>query len=234
MPSEFEKRPLTTYEEPTVPAEEDLSMCLSPEDTKTFYALKGEMKESWEKRQIYRTEVEMRIGVLEDFRHPTPSAKYWQAVREMSHYYENVVNGYFEYKRNEIEIKKIERQIKEEKDVLEKELLNISKQELFFKRATLQQHQKDRIRELRLWSKIKAELKEENPNLETEDVNESQKISLPLELQQRFRFLKHSPDVGGAKNAAAQIETAERLIREGKLEPKNLLKNDKKHKKLSK
>ena len=47
MPSEFEKRPLTTYEEPTVPlVEEDLSMCLSPEDTKTFYALKGEMKES--------------------------------------------------------------------------------------------------------------------------------------------------------------------------------------------
>ena len=87
---------------------------------------------------------------------------------------------------------------------------------------------------MQLWSKIKAELKEENPNLETEDVNESQKISLPLELQQRFRFLKHSPDVGGDKNAAAQIETAERLIREGKLEPKNLLKNDKKHKKLSK
>ena len=111
MSSEFEKRPLTTYEEPTVPAEEDLSMCLSPEDTKTFYALKGEMKESWEKRQVYRTEVEMRIGVLEDFRHPTPSAKYWQAVREMSHYYENVVNGYFEYKRNEIQIKKLERQI---------------------------------------------------------------------------------------------------------------------------
>ena len=53
----------------------------------------------------------------------------------MSHYYENVVNNYFEYKRNEIQIKKIERQIKEEKDVLEKELLNISKQELFFKRA---------------------------------------------------------------------------------------------------
>ena len=57
---------------------------------------------------------------------------------------------------------------------------------------------------------------------------------LPLELQQRFKFLRHSPDVGGAKNAAAQIETAERLKREGKLQPKNLITNDKDSQKLPK
>lgn len=233
--SKLELEKLIKYAEPVVPEEEDLSLCLSEEDTKSFLALKNELKDSWDKKQIFRTEVEMRIGVLEDFRFPTPSAKYWQCVREMSHYYENTVNGYFDYKENEIQIKKLDIKINNEKDPLDLELLKIEKQKLFFRRATMQQQQKDRVRELRLWSKIKKELKDENPDLETEDVNESQKIALPMELQHRFSFLKNSPDIGGAKNAAAQIETVRRLKSEGKLEPKQQqLSNDNTSKKLSK
>jgi len=32
--------------------------------------------------KIFRTETEIRVGVLDDGRHPTKAAKYWQAVRE--------------------------------------------------------------------------------------------------------------------------------------------------------
>ena len=57
---------------------------LNEDDSKAVYAIRDELAENWKKKQIFRTETEMRISVLNDAKHPTPASKYWQSVREMS------------------------------------------------------------------------------------------------------------------------------------------------------
>ena len=66
---------------------EDLKPILSvlkEEDAKQILQLKDELADNWNKKQIFRTETEMRVSVLNDAKHPTPASKYWQSVREMS------------------------------------------------------------------------------------------------------------------------------------------------------
>ena len=54
---------------------------------------------------MFRTETEMRISVLNDLKHPTPGAKYWQAVREQNVFFEQMIFLSFDYRENDIEIK---------------------------------------------------------------------------------------------------------------------------------
>ncbi len=53
---------------------------LNAEDQKVYDNLLDECRDSWRKRQVFRTETEMRLSVLNDGKHPTPASKYWQAV----------------------------------------------------------------------------------------------------------------------------------------------------------
>ena len=89
---------------------------------------------------------------------------------------------------------------------------------------------KDRMRELKLWSKIKAELKEADPNFDDKDVNTHQQKSLPIRLAETIKFFQRANDPDGAKNIASQLVTAERLMKEGKIPSlikKDQIKNDK-------
>ena len=89
---------------------------------------------------------------------------------------------------------------------------------------------KDRMRELRLWSKIKAELKEADPNFDDQNVNTHQQKALPIRLAETIKFFEKANDPDGAKNIASQLVTAERLMKEGKIPSlikKDQIKNDK-------
>jgi hypothetical protein len=55
---------------------------LPSEDGKAFKNMVGELRDTWTKKQIFRTETEARISVLQDMKYPTKAAKYWQCVRE--------------------------------------------------------------------------------------------------------------------------------------------------------
>ena len=75
---------------------------LPADEANEILALAKDLKQSWETRQIFRTETEMRVGVLDDGRHPTKAAKYWQAVREQNGMLENLVTLSFDMKRNKL------------------------------------------------------------------------------------------------------------------------------------
>ncbi len=135
---------------PLIPVEDDLLKILSEEEVKDFKAMRAELQETWKKRQIFRTETEMRISVLDDLKHPTHAAKYWQSVREQNVFFEQIIILSFEYRKFQIEVKKIERNIKKEKDELEKELLLVNLDEKKFALADMLLTAKDRMRELRL------------------------------------------------------------------------------------
>tara|TARA_A100001388_G_scaffold88107_1_gene63694 strand:- start:7452 stop:8126 length:675 start_codon:yes stop_codon:yes gene_type:complete len=215
---------------PLIPVEDDLLKILSEDEVKDFKAMREELQDTWKKKQIFRTETEMRISVLDDLKHPTPAAKYWQAVREQNVFFEQIIFLSFDYRKCQIEVKKIERDLKEEKDDLEKELLLVKLDEKKFALADMLLTAKDRMRELRLWSKIKSELKESDPNFDDKNVNTHQQQALPIRLAQTMRFFDKANDADGAKNIMSQLVTAERLIKEGKMPPiktNQQIKNDK-------
>tara|TARA_R100001591_G_scaffold118246_1_gene140123 strand:+ start:1880 stop:2557 length:678 start_codon:yes stop_codon:yes gene_type:complete len=218
---------------PLMPMDQHLSNILSDDEVKDFKAMKTELQDSWVKKQMFRTETEMRISVLNDLKHPTPASKYWQAVREQNVFFEQMVFLSFDFRKNEIEIKKLERDIAEEKDDLEKELLLVKLDEKKFARADMLLTAKDRMRELRLWSKLKHEIVRSDPNFDKENVNTHQQDSLPKRLFKTWQFFDKAGDADGAKNIAAQIMTAQRLAKEGKIKTnlmKDKIKDDKNNK----
>ena len=60
-----EKRNIHALIEKEAPS---LNNLLDPEDVKEFKAMTAELRDTWTKKQVFRTETEMRMSVL--FQHP--------------------------------------------------------------------------------------------------------------------------------------------------------------------
>ena len=218
---------------PLIPQDDYLLKILPEKDVKDFKSMASELKDSWRKKQMFRTETEMRVSVLDDIRHPTLASKYWQAVREQSVMFEQVVILSFDYRRHDVKIKQLQRKIKEEKDDLKIELFKIDLEQKIFDRANMELQAKDRMRELRLWSKLKHEIVRSDPNFDKENVNTHQQDSLQKRRFKTCQFFDKANDADGAKNIAAQIMTAQRLAKEGKIKTdliKDKIKDDKNNK----
>ena len=97
-----------------------LDKVLNKSDLQAFKKLIPELKDTWTKKQMYRTETEMRVSVLNDFKRPDNASKYWQCVREQSGYFESLMSLSFKYRRNEIDIEELNENIKTEKNNFEK------------------------------------------------------------------------------------------------------------------
>ena len=65
----------------------NLHNLLDPNDVSAFKGMVDELRDTWTKKQIFRTETEMRFSVLSDMKYPTNAAKYWQCVREQNVYF---------------------------------------------------------------------------------------------------------------------------------------------------
>ena len=185
---------------------------LNPEDSKAIYAIRDELAENWKKKQIFRTETEMRISVLNDAKHPTKASKYWQAVREMSSMFDSLLGLSFDLRRHSI----MERRLMDEGDDMLIEELQISLDESAWGKANMMQTATDRVRELSLWSKIKSEL--DDGSFNKEDVNEHQAVSYAHRLENRVRALSEHSEPSEVLNAAGPLQTLQRLATEdGKL-----------------
>ena len=86
---------------------------LKPQDAREVLRLKEELADNWNKKQIFRTETEMRISVLNDVNHPTSASKYWQSVREMSAHFDALMNLSFDMRKADLERLRLERKMKE-------------------------------------------------------------------------------------------------------------------------
>lgn len=181
---------------------------LDENDFNKILSIKDELRDTWTKKQIFRTETEMRVSVLNDGKHPTPAAKYWQCVREQNVFFENVIALSFEYRKNEVEIKKIQRKISQETDDLERELLEIELEQKLYMRSNMELIAKDRVRELELWSKLKAEL--DDGSFDTKDVNVHQMESLALTLQNRAKAIGPGASPAEVANIIGPLATIQR------------------------
>lgn len=177
------------------------------------------IQENWEKRQVFRTETEMRISVLNDIKFPTPAAKYWQCVREQAVFYENLVTLSFDYRRNKVEQRKLVKQIATESDPDEKELLQIDLEEKQFGQLNMEQVAKDRAREIRLWSRIMAESVQADPTFDITDPDIHQLVSYGLRFQQQMNNMGNASP-SEMSNLVGQYDTTMK-----KLHDKGMLEN---------
>ena len=165
---------------------------------KRFEALKEELIENREKVQIYRTETEMRYSVLNDGNHPTKASKYWQCVREMNTFYELLLDDNYIYKKMLIEAKIEDKKAYETDDELEA----AQKRNAAY---SLKRRASDRIRELTLWSQLKAEL--DDGSFDTKVVNNHQKDSLQKQLENRLATLTQGSGQADVLNVLGPLNT---------------------------
>ena len=197
-----------------------LTNILDKEDVKEFKKLIPELQDTWKKKQMFRTETEMRFSVLSDNKYPTRAAKYWQSVREQNTHFENLVHLSFDSRKNDVEIKKIQRDIKKEKDPLEKELKQVELEQKLYGKAQMELVAKHRMREVATWSKLKKKF--DDGNFDKEDVNTHQAHSYMLRLQHQKNTITPGTSQPEVFNVMGQLNTLERLINNKELEtPKN-------------
>ena len=131
---------------------------LKQEDAQSIVALKEELTDTWTKKQIFRTETEMRISVLNDGKHPTQASKYWQSVREQNAMFEALMGLSFDLRKNDVKRLKLERKMQKaisDGDDLKQMEIQIDLDENLYGKANMEQTAHDRVRELNTWSKIK-------------------------------------------------------------------------------
>lgn len=185
---------------------------LPEEDAKEVIKLRDELADTWSKKQIFRTETEMRVSVLNDAKHPTPASKYWQAVREQSAHFDALMGLTFELRKNEVERLKLEKKMQkamDENDDLEMMEIQIDLDQNVYQRANMEQVAHDRVRELKLWSRIKSEL--DTGEFDTRDVNQHQAQSYQLYWKNRVAALNETSSPGDVMNAVGPLKTIERL-----------------------
>ena len=194
-----------------------LTNILDKEDVKDFKKLIPELQDTWMKKQMFRTETEMRFSVLSDNKYPTKAAKYWQSVREQNTHFENLVHLSFDARKNEVEIEKLQRDIKKEKDPIDKKMKQIELEEKLYGKAQMELVAKHRMREVATWSKLKKEF--DDNNFDKEDVNSHQAHSYMLRLQHQKNTITPGTSQPEVFNVLGQIDTLERVIREKELAP---------------
>lgn len=169
----------------------------------------------YENRIIFRAPYLMEVSVLNDVKHPTPDAKYWQANLERSVMYQNLVMLSYDYKEAEadIEIKKamMDEQIKKDTPISRAKArkLYVQIERLQTQLAGMKKEADDRVREIIGWTEIMDKLE---PHLEfsNTDQNEHMAKSYPLRFARQKELMQQvgASDMNGAMNILALCATA--------------------------
>ena len=207
-----EKRNIHALIEKEAPS---LNNLLDPNDVKEFKELTGELRDTWTKKQVFRTETEMRMSVLQDAKYPTKASKYWQCVREQNVFLENLMSLSFDARRNEVKLKRLQEKLKTEEDPLKRELLQIDIDEKTYSVANMQLVARDRMREIKLWSVLKKEFND--GSFDDKDVNTHQLDSYHLIMKNKAETLTSGSSQPEVFNVLGQLQTIERVKKSGEM-----------------
>ena len=207
-----EKRNIHALIEKEAPS---LNNLLDPEDVKEFKAMTAELRDTWTKKQVFRTETEMRMSVLQDMKYPTKAAKYWQCVREQNVFLENLMSLSFDCRRQEAKVKWLEKKIETEQDEYKLEKYKIDLDEARYGLANMQLVAKDRMREIKLWSTLKKEF--DDGTFDTQDVNRHQLESYHHIMKNKAETLSSGSSQPEIFNVLGQLKTIERVKKSGEM-----------------
>ena len=207
-----EKRNIHALIEKEAPS---LNNLLDPEDVKEFKAMTSELRDTWTKKQVFRTETEMRMSVLQDMKYPTKAAKYWQCVREQNVFLENLMSLSFDCRRTEAKLKWLEKKVETETDEYKLEKYKIDLDEARYGLANMQLVARDRMREIKLWSTLKKEF--DDGSFDTKDVNRHQLESYELIMKNKANTLTTGSSQPEVFNVLGQLNTIERVKKSGEM-----------------
>ena len=192
-----------------------LNNLLDAEDVSKFKELTGELRDTWTKKQVFRTETEMRMSVLQDAKYPTKASKYWQCVREQNVFLENLMTLSFDARRNEVKLKRLKQKLEKEEDPIKRELLQIDVDEKTYSVANMQLVARDRMREIKLWSTLKKEF--DDGTFDTKDVNRHQLESYHQIMKNKAETLTSGSSQPEVFNVLGQLKTIERVKKSGEM-----------------
>ena len=195
--------------------ETHLNNLLEPNDLKSFKGMVDELRDTWTKKQIFRTETEARISVLQDNRYPNNASKYWQCVREQSVFLENLMSLSFDYRRNEAKIKWLAKKVETETDEYKLECYKIDLDEKIYAKANMEAVAKDRMREINMWSKLKLEFND--GTFDTKNVNTHQLESYHKMYLNKAKAITPGTSEAEVFNIVGQLESLERIQKTGEL-----------------
>ena len=205
----IEKRNIKELIEKEAP---NLNNILEPEDVSVFKAMTEELRDTWTKKQMFRTETEMSFSVLNDAKYPTKAAKYWQCVREQNVFLENLMSLSFDFRRTEVKIKRLQEKLDKEENKLKKELLQIDIDEKVYGKASMQLVARDRMREIKLWSKFKKQF--DDGSFDTKNVNTHQLDSYHLTMKNKAETLTQGSSQPEVFNVLGQLQSIQRIKKE--------------------
>ena len=198
--------------------EPHLNNLLTQEDLSAFKGMVGELRDTWTKKQMFRTETEARFSVLQDNRYPTKASKYWQCVREQSTYLDNLMTLSFDYRRNEAKIKWLEGKVKKEEDEYKQTKYQIDLDECRFSKASMEKVARHSMREIKMWSKLKKEFNDGSFN--DKDVNQHQLESYHKMYAGKAKGITNNTPESEVFNIVGQLRSLERIKQTGELENK--------------
>ena len=193
-----------------------LNNLLTQEDLSSFKGMVDELRDTWTKKQMFRTETEARFSLLQDNRYPTKAAKYWQCVREQSSYLDNLMALSFDYRRNEAKIKWLEDKTINEENEYKQTKYQIDLDECRFAKASMEKVAKHRMREIKMWSKLKKEFNDGSFN--DKDVNVHQLESYGLQYAEKAKTLNANSSEAEVFNVMGQLQSLQRIKKSGELE----------------
>ena len=193
-----------------------LNNLLEQDDLSAFKGMVEELRDTWTKKQMFRTETEARFSVLQDNKYPTKASKYWQCVREQSSYLDNLMTLSFDYRRNEAKIKWLENKIEKEKDDYKLTKYQIDLDEARFGKASMEKVARHRMREIKMWSGLKKEFNDGSFN--DKDVNQHQLESYGMQYHEKAKTLNANSSESEIFNVMGQLNSLQRIKKSGELE----------------
>ena len=212
----------------------------------SFLTMQTNMRKAFANSQIFRTDTEARMSVLNDIKFPTPASKYYQSLRELNVHQCELATCMYDYQDKLEDISILEADKEQCAEELAETTIShkqkrlqaqINKADIAIKKERFHLSMMDRTiegrkREITQWDKI---LKELEPELEKQgipldDPDAHQKISYFIRHIRQARNANPA-QMSGAEinNLLGQVITNARLIREQGLVGalyKNLDEND--------
>ena len=200
---------------------------LKEDEFKAIADMKEDLNHHFQVGQLFRSRVEMEVSVLNDMRHPTPDAKYWQSVREQNVHFSELS---YEYRKTLQKIKILQADIDELEDQIKttQDMPTFTKSKLEakmeIKRIDIERNKwglinmtktaRNRIREVAHWADIIGKLKP-NMSFSEDTYEEHQWEALRLRFQRQLNAVKAGDakmSPGEASNLIGLMKTMERVI----------------------
>lgn len=173
---------------------------LSKKDAERLFNIGASIDHAMYARQVFRTETEMRISVLDAVHFPTPGSRYWQAIREQCGMVGELSRLFFDERRLQIRRRRaVQAQADAEArgDAIGFDEAQIDIDECDLQQRTMALEAKDRVREIMLWEELKQEQIAADPTFDRDDVNSHQLVSYTKQFILRAEMSDASKMSGG-------------------------------------